>query len=56
MCGAWSWSQDWPSSIWRISSTSIAGGKSGQWKKWYKVNIPVADDLFGEHLEQLEGK
>nr|WP_213935163.1 type II toxin-antitoxin system RelE/ParE family toxin [Rhodococcus sp. B50] len=34
----------------------IAGDKSGQWKKWYKVNIPIADDLFDEHLEQLEGK
>lgn len=28
----------------------------GRWEKWYKVNIPIADDRFDDHLRQLEGK
>lgn len=34
----------------------IAGDKSGNWVRWYKKNIPVADDLFDEHLERLRGE
>jgi hypothetical protein len=32
----------------------VAGDKSGEWKSWYKVNIPIADDRFDEHLQRLE--
>lgn len=32
----------------------VAGDKSGQWKQWYKVNIPIADDRFTAHLELLK--
>lgn len=32
----------------------VAGDKAGEWKKWYKVNIPIADDRFDEHLRQLK--
>jgi hypothetical protein len=32
----------------------VAGDKSGQWNKWYKVNIPIADDLFDAHQARLE--
>ena len=32
----------------------VAGDKSGQWKKWYRVNLPIADDRFDEHLRQLK--
>jgi len=32
----------------------VAGDKSGQWRKWYDVNIPIADDLFDEHLGQCK--
>jgi len=28
----------------------VAGDKAGNWKNWYKKNIPVADDLFDVHL------
>ncbi|WP_435299432.1 type II toxin-antitoxin system RelE/ParE family toxin [Timonella sp. A28] len=28
----------------------IAGDKSGNWKKWYSQNIPLADDLYDKHL------
>lgn len=34
----------------------VAGDKAGRWEKWYKVNIPIADDRFDDHLGQLEGK
>lgn len=28
----------------------VASDKSGNWKKWYRDNIPKADELFAEHL------
>lgn len=34
----------------------VAGGKSGSWTRWYKKNIPVADDLFDDHLRKLKGE
>ena len=33
----------------------LAGDKSGNWKKWYRDNIPVADDLFDDHIKRLKG-
>jgi len=34
----------------------IAGDKSGNWKKWYRDNIPIADDRFDDHLKELKGR
>jgi hypothetical protein len=34
----------------------IAGDKSDNWIRWYKRNIPIADDLFDEYLQKLRGK
>lgn len=34
----------------------IAGDKAGSWTRWYKKNIPLADDLFDDHLRRLEGE
>ena len=34
----------------------IAGDKSGNWARWYRKNIPLADDLFEKHLHDLEGR
>ena len=31
----------------------VAGDKSGQWQRWYRKNIPIADELYDRHLEQL---
>ncbi|AFV87929.1 helix-turn-helix domain-containing protein [Acidipropionibacterium acidipropionici ATCC 4875] len=31
----------------------IAGDKSNDWDRWYRRNIPLADDLFDEHLRAL---
>lgn len=32
----------------------LAGDKQGVWAKWYRKNIPVADDRYDDHLEQLK--
>jgi len=34
----------------------LAGNKAGNWKKWYRENIPKADELFDEHLAKLEAE
>lgn len=34
----------------------IAGDKAGNWQRWYKQNIPLADDLFDDHLRRLKGQ
>ena len=31
-----------------------AGDKSGRWKRWYDLNIPIADDRFDEWLDNEE--
>lgn len=33
----------------------VAGDKAGSWRRWYQQNIPVADDLFDDHLRTLKG-
>lgn len=40
----------------RLAIMLIAGDKSGNWKRWYTKNIPVADDLFDDHLRRLRGE
>lgn len=34
----------------------LAGDKQGRWDKWYRKNIPVADDRYDEHLAGLRKK
>ena len=34
----------------------VAGDKAGNWNKWYRTNIPIADDRFDDHLKSLEGR
>jgi hypothetical protein len=31
----------------------IGGDKSGAWNKWYDKNVPLADQLFDEHLANI---
>lgn len=31
----------------------LAGDKHGAWQKWYRKNIPIADDRYDEHLDKL---
>ncbi|MDP9384972.1 MAG: type II toxin-antitoxin system RelE/ParE family toxin [Actinomycetota bacterium] len=32
----------------------LGGDKRGDWAGWYERNIPIADDLYDEHLRSLE--
>jgi hypothetical protein len=32
----------------------VAGDKAGNWNRWYKTNIPIADDLFEQHLNDMK--
>jgi hypothetical protein len=31
----------------------VGGDKSDDWTGWYKVNIPIADELFAEHQDKI---
>lgn len=31
----------------------VAGDKTNRWKQWYQENIPVADERFDAHVEQI---
>lgn len=31
----------------------LVGDKAGSWQKWYRRSIPLADDLFDQHLKGL---
>lgn len=31
----------------------VGGDKTGRWRDWYRENIPLADDLYDKHMEQL---
>jgi hypothetical protein len=32
----------------------VAGDKHGQWQRWYKENIPIADDRYDDHLANVK--
>ncbi len=38
----------------RVAFLLIGGDKTGQWSRWYDKNIPYADDLYDEHLRELD--
>jgi len=37
----------------RAAILLLGGNKSGRWEQWYRDNVPLADDLYDEHLAQL---
>lgn len=37
----------------RTAILLIGGDKSGRWKEWYTEMLPIADQLYDEHLEEL---
>jgi hypothetical protein len=37
----------------RAAILLIGGDKSGRWQRWYVETIPIADDLYDEHLATL---
>lgn len=34
----------------------VAGNKAGQWTRWYKRNIPKADQIYDRHLGKVKGE
>ena len=34
----------------------VGGDKTNAWSKWYRVNVPIADERFDAHLKRLEEK
>jgi DNA-binding transcriptional regulator YiaG len=40
----------------RTAILLIGGNKAGEWNAWYDRMVPIADDLFDEHLRELEVK
>ena len=37
----------------RMAILLIGGNKSGRWEEWYREAIPIADDLYDEHLVEI---
>jgi hypothetical protein len=37
----------------RAAILLIRGDKSGKWNAWYDQMVPLADDLFDEHVQEL---
>ena len=38
----------------RVAILLIGGDKREQWSRWYDEFIPVADDLFADHLADID--
>jgi hypothetical protein len=39
---------------WRSAILLVAGDKSGQWDKWYRIAIPRAEQLYDDYLAERE--
>jgi hypothetical protein len=39
---------------WRSAVLLVAGDKSGQWDKWYKMAIPRAEQPYEDYLAERE--
>ena len=37
---------------WRSAILLVAGDKSGQWDKWYRIAIPRAEKLYDDYLAE----
>jgi hypothetical protein len=37
----------------RAAILLIGGDKTGEWNRWYERMVPVADDLYDEHLSEI---
>jgi hypothetical protein len=38
----------------RVAILLIGGDKRDEWNSWYDVAVPQADDLYDEHLRELQ--
>jgi hypothetical protein len=39
---------------WRSAVLLVAGDKSGQWSRWYRTAIPLAEQLYEDYLAERE--
>ena len=39
---------------WRSAILLVAGDKSGQWERWYRRAIPMAEQLYDDYLAERE--
>lgn len=39
---------------WRSAILLVTGDKSGQWQKWYRTAIPMAEQLYDDYLAGRE--
>mgnify|MGYP001142796652 FL=1 len=37
----------------RTAILLLGGDKTGQWNSWYRQAVPLADDLYDQHLADL---
>lgn len=37
----------------RMAILLIGGDKTNRWTEWYDEKVPIADELYDEHLEEL---
>jgi hypothetical protein len=40
----------------RTAILLLGGDKSGAWREWYDTFIPIADDLYDIHLQEIGGQ
>jgi hypothetical protein len=40
----------------RTAILLIGGDKTGRWREWYEKMIPMADQLYVDHLEELRAE
>jgi hypothetical protein len=40
----------------RTAILLIGGDKTGRWREWYEKMIPMADQLYTDHLEELRAE
>jgi hypothetical protein len=39
---------------WRSAILLVAGDKSGQWERWYRAAIPMAEQMYDDYLAERE--
>jgi len=37
----------------RAAIVSLGGDKTNDWDGWYERNVPLADDLYDEYLDEI---
>ena len=47
---------DWLATLDEKSYELVASDKAGNWQKWYRTNIPLADERYRQHLDRLKGE